>query len=715
MSSPPSTDEDAPPPEPVHGIALRADHPDGVFDADWYTKRYPDAADGDLAPWEHFLAFGDAEHRAPGPDFDPAFYARTYQPLEGEHPAYHYIVHGRPRGYLTQAESFTRRESTQAMRAALLRRRHPILLVGNDAQEAGAPILLLEVARHLAMRGFGAVFVLRRGGPLLDVFRSLGPTFIADEGWDMSGLGAAVRETIPVLASTGWGARLLDELGLTAGGAVMVHEMTAYLQEQGLVDSIGRTRTVIMSMPAQRDALQALLPTHSGLDLIRPGLSTRAPRRRARKDVGRFLASQWGTDAVVFIGAGYADRRKGFDLFLEAARGIHSREPHARFIWLGHVSSWGRRLADHAMDDGLPLLLPGFRRDSKAWYAQAKVYLLTSRQDPGPTTVMDAARAGVPFVAYDADIGLRSIDDQLEGVGEFVRDRSTFIRRALELAANDPPSARRDRSSHIARLTPFGAYVDQLVAALRSARRIEEPPHPVQWTGGRTMWMRPLARRALQRWHSAFTSMTRAIGLPDPPPVHQRPVVGPWMHHAPPVRWGTNPIVLAVAQSGAVPPDALTEAREVGALQPGATAWLADPALLQQVPHPAVVHVARDQPGPPWQIVSAVESATPTLVALHQYGDRVPRWFTDGAPPPTARWPRAGRPPRAHAVALAASGETPKGRPIGVFLHAFYVDVAERLARPLQRLPADAQLYISTDTRPKPPGWPRSSPTRTCG
>lgn len=46
----------------------------GLFVAEWYRRTYPDVAESGLSPREHFLRFGLAEGRAPGPRFSPADY-----------------------------------------------------------------------------------------------------------------------------------------------------------------------------------------------------------------------------------------------------------------------------------------------------------------------------------------------------------------------------------------------------------------------------------------------------------------------------------------------------------------------------------------------------------------------------------------------------------------------------------------------------------------
>jgi hypothetical protein len=70
----------------------------GWFDADWYLREYPDVAERALDPGRHYLEFGAAEGRNPGPKFDTRFYLETYRGriAPGMNPLVHFLRHGQP-------------------------------------------------------------------------------------------------------------------------------------------------------------------------------------------------------------------------------------------------------------------------------------------------------------------------------------------------------------------------------------------------------------------------------------------------------------------------------------------------------------------------------------------------------------------------------------------------------------------------------------------
>lgn len=54
------------------------------FDGDWYATRYPDVASSGLSPVDHYLRYGGALGRDPGPNFSATFYNLSAPPAEGE-------------------------------------------------------------------------------------------------------------------------------------------------------------------------------------------------------------------------------------------------------------------------------------------------------------------------------------------------------------------------------------------------------------------------------------------------------------------------------------------------------------------------------------------------------------------------------------------------------------------------------------------------------
>jgi Glycosyl transferases group 1 len=441
----------------------RSPHP--LMSPTEYLRRYPDVAEAGISPMSHFINHGDAEKRSPSSGFNAEFYNRCYMTLGSSHPFRHYVTKGRANGYLPCPEPKDRKVSREAMEQAVAGMARPVLLVSHDAQAAGVPILTLDIARALTARNWEPMFFLRNAGPLLPEFKQLGPTFILGEGWDEAGLVSALPLNTPALLNTSVVASLATTLATTGLRClVLIHEMADFVREHGLLSDLHEAQSagakLVASMP--RMAKTLALEFHD-VEQIRPGIVLPQTSLDAFRQVRLRVCED--RERPVFIGAGHADRRKGFDLFLQAAFAIKRTATDARFVWLGALDSWAQGLADEALAEGLDIQLPGFVSNSLAWYRAADVYLLTSRQDPGPATAIHAAAVGTPFVGYKADIGLIGFTD---GVGSFVPkgDKEAFVNVALAKAFSNTPASRRNIRKKVQKGASFPRYVDELLSLI---------------------------------------------------------------------------------------------------------------------------------------------------------------------------------------------------------------------------------------------------------
>lgn len=435
----------------------RQPHP--LIDPAYYLEQHEDLTDiGDDAVM-HFVRHGDEERRRPSAGFDAVFYADCYLPLGAGNPLKHFVVEGSRKGYLPLPASQTRQQSASLAGELTVHLKRPIILGVHDAQRGGVPILALDLARALRSRGWDPVFALVRAGPLLEQFRSLGPTLILAEGWDRDGWQAGLPAEAPMIITTAAAAQLA--IG-SHRSLVLINEMPDYVRENGFVANLCRARDAGAKLVVSFERMARTLEPELGhVHTLLVGMLTLAFTLAGARAVRRQVRNGSGP---VFIGAGYADRRKGFDLFLEAARMLAVERPSAHFVWLGDVDGWARQLADQAVADGLRLMLPGFVENSIDWYINADVYLLTSRQDPGPTTAANAAAMGKPVVAYDTDIGMR---DAIADHAAFVKPGHVdeFVKTALD-RVGETAGQRRYRRRQVRSLTSFDTYVDALLELL---------------------------------------------------------------------------------------------------------------------------------------------------------------------------------------------------------------------------------------------------------
>lgn len=70
------------------------------FDNDWYLNQYPDVKKENLDPVKHYVLYGAAEGRNPGPRFDANEYLNKYLDVKqsGMNPLFHYLMCGEEEG-----------------------------------------------------------------------------------------------------------------------------------------------------------------------------------------------------------------------------------------------------------------------------------------------------------------------------------------------------------------------------------------------------------------------------------------------------------------------------------------------------------------------------------------------------------------------------------------------------------------------------------------
>ncbi len=115
-----------------------------------------------------------------------------------------------------------------------------------------------------------------------------------------------------------------------------------------------------------------------------------------------------GERVIVSIGRFIA--QKGFDVLLDSFRDVSRQCPEARLVILGagrlesQIKEQATRLQ---LDD--KVWFPGFVSDPASYLANADLFVLSSRWEGLPTTLIEALGCGVPCVATDCPFGPREI------------------------------------------------------------------------------------------------------------------------------------------------------------------------------------------------------------------------------------------------------------------------------------------------------------------
>jgi glycosyltransferase involved in cell wall biosynthesis len=353
-----------------------------------------------------------------------------------------------------------------------------LLLVGHDALPHGAQMLLLNLARHYRRTsGLDLHILLLGAGPLTHEYSALGTLNIAPDEPTLRRFFAryrdlGVRDAIVNTAAAARVCAMLEDYGI--GSTLMIHEMPRLIAEKSLQgqarQGMSTARRVIFSSDYVRTRLCETLQVSPRQSLIMPqgnyqknrfSLTT---REKMRAELGI------GPDAFVVLAVGFADMRKGFDIFLQVWRLIMQARGDVYFIWVGDLhllmQDYLSAEIEAAQASGRFMLIP-FTDDVAAYYDAADVYALTSREDPFPTVVIEALAAGVPSVAFESSGG---IPDMLrsERIGYVapVGDAPAFAVAVASLFDHDRLAADRARLIKFAdERFNFAEYARRLLSA----------------------------------------------------------------------------------------------------------------------------------------------------------------------------------------------------------------------------------------------------------
>jgi len=353
-----------------------------------------------------------------------------------------------------------------------------VLLVGHDAFPSGAQHLLLNIGRILRSSfNIETEYLLLDGGAMVAEYKSIAPVTVLKQLGELAealrtfrnkGFTSAIVNT----AASGKAVTLLTTLKIRT--VVLVHELPRILREKGLEraarEAIGSADRVVFASDFVRDKLAAAFQFDATDQrfLIRPQGSYKqiveAPTEAAafRKELG--LSA---TDKLV-LGVGYADLRKGFDLFLHAWSLVQQKCSNVHFCWAGGIDpgllEWLGIEIKRAEATGR-FHLSGFRSDMQVLYSASSVYALTSREDPFPTAALEALSVGVPVVAFEDSGGIPGFLAR-ERIGAVVPygDLPAMARAIEEIITTGPsPSDRARMADIIESQFSFSEYVRDLL------------------------------------------------------------------------------------------------------------------------------------------------------------------------------------------------------------------------------------------------------------
>ena len=302
------------------------------------------------------------------------------------------------------------------------RRSRKIVYVSHDALYMGAQLLSLHIVKGLCEQlGFQVDVILLAGGPLAPDFARYARVHdFSVPGCTPERQAQVIRELFDsgaraAITSTTVSGALVVPLKRQGFRVVsLVHELPGLIRErklEGLLENIARfADRVVFPTRGVSEKVCDLSPISPEKVIIRPqGLLHRNMYRDRTDEARKLVRTEFGLPekARIVMAMGYGDHRKGVDLFVEAALVTIEKRPDVYFVWVGNcdpeqLGPLGHKIAERNAADRI--LFPGFRPCVDVYLSGADVFLLSSREDPFPSVVLEAMHAGLPVIGFE-DVG----------------------------------------------------------------------------------------------------------------------------------------------------------------------------------------------------------------------------------------------------------------------------------------------------------------------
>ena len=293
-----------------------------------------------------------------------------------------------------------------------------IVLVGHSGDNGGAEILLGNMIREFIEQDVEVSVLMKFDGPLREEYAKLAPTFVIDTA-------EKIEYYIAELSKCGYQSAILNTV--LCGNLIpifrnhgfyitsLVHELPGMIkllngEEYARLIAENADLTVFPSsfVCEKFECLHEIKKQKR----IRPqglyNLYDDFDKGRSRRMLEEKHDIPCENSIILNVGSG--ELRKGFDLFLKTA--VKLKDENYSFIWVGNVDDEMRRLYLSEYAGEKNIILAGFISDKDeimSYYDACDVFMLTSREDPFPSVVLEAFNAKRPVIGFEDAGGFHDV------------------------------------------------------------------------------------------------------------------------------------------------------------------------------------------------------------------------------------------------------------------------------------------------------------------
>ena len=306
-----------------------------------------------------------------------------------------------------------------------------IIFVSHDANFHGAQVLSLNIIKSLSQDfGLEVHLILKSGGELEETFKKYAKVYNLQKDYpsieEQKSLVLKLKDgdishAISNTVVSGDVVGVLSDSGIET--IALIHELPTLIKDYGMEGNARvvskKAKYVLFPSTYVRDEFETIASVAEDKSIVSPqGLYHKNKYMNIVDDARVSLRSQYKLpgESKIILGVGYGDYRKGIDIFLTVATLLEKERPDTYFMWVGNIDVSMQTEVDklHKMCKNIVFISP--QEDLSLFYAGADLYLMTSREDPFPSVVLESMNVGIPVIGFKNAGGFKDIVTRDTGV-----------------------------------------------------------------------------------------------------------------------------------------------------------------------------------------------------------------------------------------------------------------------------------------------------------
>ncbi|MBS1730964.1 MAG: glycosyltransferase [Bacteroidetes bacterium] len=346
-------------------------------------------------------------------------------------------------------------------------KKYQVLFISNDASLTGAPIMLLHLLKFIRENKLWEInILLHRGGPMEAHFKEMGKTLILKPASytgeknllkkGLMKLGMILKKWRLIIYASHYDFVFNNTIANGNMAQIFANKnipVITFVHELEKVIAVFKKngesqKTFLYSsffLSPSNIVKQNLLQNHQipqvkilPLNYYFPGYDQEMALAEKTKFAKQFLfENNIPEDKFLFFAMGTADLRKGFDYFVEICNEVTRKESDIHFVWIGDFTDplFENEMKNKIREKKLEQYLTRMGNIPFNRYnlLPANLFLLTSREDPYPLVVLDAAFLQIPTIAFEDAGGATEFMEH--GAGWLIKDFSLndFAKKIIHL------------------------------------------------------------------------------------------------------------------------------------------------------------------------------------------------------------------------------------------------------------------------------------------